>query len=572
MRLSELFTRTLREAPAEAEMASHRLALRAGLVRPVAAGIYALMPLGWRVMRKIEAILREEMEAAGAQEMRMPVVHPAELWQATGRWDSFGPVLLKFATEGGRDCVLGPTHEEVISALAAREVDSYKQLPQRVFQIQTKYRHEPRPRGGLIRLREFTMKDAYSLDVDAAGMDASYEAMVRAYRAIFARVGVPAIAVEADTGAMGGSGSQEFVVPHDGGEDRFVQCDRCGYAANVEAAQFALAAPDSVEWEPVRQVATPGCKTIQEVADFLGVPTTQTLKAVFFVQEMAGAPDRFVFALVRGDLEINEVKLINALGGGTLRAATDDEIRGVGAVPGYASPIGVSREATVIADRSVLVGANFVAGANVEGYHLMGVNVTRDVPGIALADLAEARDGLTCARCGQGRLVIRRAIELGHCFKLGTRYSEPVNVSFQDEQGAAHPVMMGSYGIGLERLMAVIIEAHHDEWGIVWPASVAPFGVHIVTLGKGDHYAEVGAQLAAELAGAGIEALLDDRNETPGVKFADADLIGCPVRLTVSQKALDAGGIEAKRRAAQERVLVPRGEVIDWVRAALAES
>ncbi len=566
MRLSELFTRTLRDAPADAELVSHKLAVRAGLVRPVAAGIYALMPLGWRVMHKIEAILREEMDALGGQEVRLPVVHPAELWQATGRWKTFGPVLQKFAAESGREYALGPTHEEVIAALAAREIDSYKQLPQHLYQIQTKYRNEPRARGGLIRLREFTMKDAYSLDADAAGLDRFYPRMVAAYKRIFERVDVPALAVEADSGAMGGGVSHEFMLVHEAGEDSFTRCDSCGYAANLEAAQFTLPAPPAAPLQPVRKVATPGCTTIQAVADFLGVPTSQTLKAVFFVQERPSAPGRFVFAVIRGDLEVNEVKLLRALGGGTLRAATDDEIMATGAVPGYASPMSLPPEVTVVADRSVRAGANFVSGANDAGFHLTGVNVPRDFDPALVADIAAAFDGATCARCGQGTLRVERAIELGHCFKLGTRYSEAAGVTYTDETGAEHLVVMGSYGIGLERLMAAIIETHHDEWGIIWPASVAPFDVHLLTLGKDPQPGEIAARLYEDLRAAGLDVLLDDRAESAGVKFADADLIGIPVRLAVSGKALAAGGVEAKRRDSAERIIVPLDEISAWVR------
>lgn len=565
MRLSDLFTRTLRDAPADAELVSHKLAVRAGLVRPVAAGVYALMPLGWRVLRKIEAILREEMDAIGGQEMHLSVVHPAELWQATGRWDTFGPALQKFTAESGREYALGPTHEEVIAALAAREIDSYKQLPQHLYQIQTKYRNEPRARGGLIRLREFTMKDAYSLDADDAGLDRFYPRMVAAYARIFERVDVPALAVEADSGAMGGGVSHEFMLVHEAGEDSFARCDACGYAANLEAAQFALPVPSQVSLQPLQKVATPGCTTIQAVADFLGVPTSQTLKAVFFVQERPSAPGRFVFAVIRGDLEVNEVKLLRALGGGTLRAATDDEIMATGAVPGYASPMGLPPEVTVVADRSVRAGANFVAGANDAGYHLTGVNVPRDFDPALVADIAAAFDGATCARCGQGALRVERAIELGHCFKLGTRYSEAAGVTYTDETGAERLVVMGSYGIGLERLMAAIIETHHDEWGIIWPKSIAPFDVHLLTLGKDPQPGEIAARLYEDLRAAGLDVLLDDRAESAGVKFADADLIGIPVRLAVSSKALAAGGVEAKRRDSAERVIVPLDEVAAWV-------
>lgn len=576
MRLSELFTRTLRDAPADADMISHQLAVRAGLVRPVAAGVYALMPLGWRVIRKLEAIIRAEMDAVGGQEMQMPVVHPAEYWEATGRLATYGPVLQTFnnAREGGdvgRDFVLGPTAEEVVTMLALREIDSYRQMPQLVYQIHTKYRNEARPRGGLVRLREFIMKDAYSLDTDFEALGVQYDRIYQAYLNIFARVDVHPIPVAADTGAMGGRDSHEFVLPHEQGEDRFVQCSACGYAANVEVAQFAIPAVDEpAALEPVQKVATPDCTTIQEVADFLRVSTAQTLKAVFFVREQSRQPDEFIFGVIRGDLAINEVKLANSVGGGTLRAATDEEILATGAVPGYASPMRLKPGVTVIADRSVHAGANFVAGANDAGYHMTGVNVPRDFEPTLVADVAEAFDGAVCTQCGEPALGIQRAIELGHCFKLGTRYSEPVGVMYQDANGDEHPVVMGSYGIGLERLLAVIIETHHDDWGIIWPAAVAPFQVHIVTLGKDAQYTELGAQLYADLRAAGYEVLLDDRAESPGVKFADADLIGCPVRLTVSKKATEAGGVEAKLRAQRERENVPLHDVIAWVGRALA--
>lgn len=556
MRLSELFTRTLRDAPADAELPSHRLAVRAGLARPVAAGIYALMPLGWRVMRRIEAILRAEMDALGGQEVRLPVVQPAEVWQATGRWETFGPVLQTFSSDAGRDFALGPTHEDVVAVIAAREIDSYKQLPQLLYQIQTKYRNEPRPRGGLLRLREFTMKDAYSFHTTTAELDRFFETMCAAYLRIFARAGLSAIPVEADSGAMGGGGNVEFLIPHDEGEATFVTCDSCDYAANLEVAAFALDAPPDAAPQPLTKLATPGCETIQDVAAFVGVPTAQTLKAVFFAQERPRTRARLVFAVIRGDLEVNETKLINALGGGELRPATDDEIRAAGAVPGYASPLGLDERALVVADRSVRAGANFVAGANEAGYHVTGMNIPRDwAPGFE-TDIALAASGTRCARCDRGRLRLARAIEVGHLFKLGTRYSEPVSMLYQAEDGALRPVVMGSYGIGLERLMAAVIEAHHDDWGIIWPADLAPYDAHIVTLGKEPPVADLAARLADDLKAAGFAVLLDDRAESPGVKFADADLIGAPLRLTVSQKALDRGGVEARWRGAAERIIV----------------
>ncbi len=572
MRLSDLFTRTLRDAPADADLVSHQLAIRAGYVRPIAAGIYALMPLGWRVLDKIAAILREEMHAAGAQELRLPVVQPAELWQATGRWDTFGPVLQRFEADSGRAYALGPTHEEVIAALARHEIDSYKRLPQLVYQIQTKYRNEPRPRGGLIRLREFTMKDAYSLDADTDGLGVQYERMVEAYRRIFARVGLDVVQVEADNGAMGGHASHEFVLPHPQGEDHFAQCDTCDYAANVEAAEFDLPDVAAIALDPVEKVATPGCTTIQQVADYLGVPESQTLKAVFFVREAPDGPGRFLFVVLRGDLDVSETKLLNALQdaglhGGMLRPAEDEEIRASGAVPGYASPIGLLRDVTVIADRSVRAGVNFVTGANEEGYHLTGVNVPRDFDPTLIADIATVYDGARCPHCANGTLHLTRAIELGHCFALGTYYSDAVGVTYTAQDGVERPVVMGSYGIGLERLLAAIIEAHHDDWGIIWPASVAPFDVHIVTIGNSDAITAAAQQVYAGAQGAGYEVLLDDRAESAGVKFTDADLIGAPVRFAISSKSLAQDGVEVKLRAAREREIVPLDRAVDWLHA-----
>lgn len=567
MRLSDLFTRTLRDAPADAELPSHQLAIRAGFVRPLAAGIYALMPLGWRVIDKIAAIMREEMRAIAGQELRMPVVQPAELWQATGRWASFGPVLQRFASDAGREFALGPTHEEAITALALREVDSYKRLPQLVYQIQTKYRNEPRPRGGLIRLREFTMKDAYSFDTDVSAQRAQYDTLIAAYERIFARVGVDVVRVEADNGAMGGSASHEFVLPHEQGEDSYVACESCGYAANVEAAAVVLPEAQGAQLAPLEKVVTPDCTTIQQVADYLGVPTTQTLKAVFFAHIRPEQPDRFVFAVIRGDLEVNEVKLVNALGGGALRPAEDDEIRASGAVPGYASPLGLAPDVLIVVDRSARAGSNFVAGANEAGYHLTGVNIPRDFAPAIVSDIATAFDGAPCPRCGSGRLRIKRAIELGHCFALGTFYSEALGVRYTDEQGIEQPVVMGSYGIGLERLMAAIIETHHDEWGIIWPASVAPFDVHIVTVGSDDAINMAAQRVYDDVRAASFDALLDDRKESAGVKFNDADLIGVPVRFAISKKSLAEGGVEVKLRAEKERAIVPFAEILDWLAA-----
>ncbi len=575
MRIQEVFGKTLHDAPAEAELISHKLAVRAGLVRPLASGIYAWLPLGLRVLRRVERILREEMEAVGGQEVKMPVVLPAELWQPAGCWQGrFDGEPLKFDNHDGRHFVLGATHEEVVMALADHEVSSYRDLPRILFQIQARYHDTARPRDGLIRLREFTAKDAYSLDRDAAGLEDAYRRIVEAYLCVFARVGLSVIPLDADAGARGGAEGQEFSLLHPQGEDQAARCDHCDYAANSAIAEFI--APEGVSEAPaeMRKVATPDCKTIADVARFVGVETRQTLKAVFFMHNESA----FVFAVIRGDLDVSEARLINALGGGCIRPATEDEIRAVGAEPGYASPIGLRVRAEsggegiiVVADRSVQMGANFVVGANEAGYHLTGVNAPRDFAVTVIADIARAYDGAVCARCGEGRLQLEQVIELGHCFRLGARCSERIGVTYLDEAGQNRPVMMGSYSIGLDRLVAAIIEEHHDEQGIIWPRSVAPFDVHIVTLGKDRTYHERGRLLYEDLRRAGLEVLLDDRPERPGVKFADADLIGVPLRLTVSERALERETLEAKWRHSDERFDVSLEDAVQEVRYLTAD-
>lgn len=559
MRLSHLFGRTLREAPAEAELASHRLLLRAAMIRQLAAGIYSYLPLGWRVLRKIEGIMREEMDRIGAQELLMPVVNPAEVWQATGRYQapSPGPALARFEDRFGHRLVLAMTHEEVVADLLRTEVLSYRQLPFLVYHIQTKFRDEPRPRGGLVRAREFIMKDAYSADVDEAGLDAAYARVYGAYLNIFRRCHLEHIVVEADTGMMGGALSHEFMVLTDVGEDTLISCEGCSYSANVERAEFGRGAVEAAEPLPLEAVPTPGAETIEAVAAFLGVPTSQTLKAVFYTT----AEGELIFAVVRGDLTVNEVKLSNLLGGTPLRPATEEELREKGIVAGYASPIGV-KGVRVIADESVLGGTNFVAGANRPGYHYRNVNYPRDFQADVVADIAQARAGLACPRCGE---VLReaRGIEIGHLFKLGTRYSEAVGATFLDRDGVARPIVMGSYGIGTGRLMAAIVEQHHDDKGIIWPPSVAPFQVHLVALGTDRPEVTSAAEaLHTELEQAGVETLYDDREESAGVKFNDADLIGIPLRLTISPRTVREEAVEARLRWEAERVSLPRSQVV----------
>lgn len=557
MRMSVLFGRTTRETPADAEMSSHQLLLRAGMIRPLGTGIYTYLPLGWRVMVKIETILRQEMDAIGVQELLMPVAHPAEVWQASGRWDQVDETMLRFRDRTGHDMALAMTHEEVVAQLLQREIESYRQLPAAVYQIQLKFRDERRSRGGLVRAREFTMKDAYSMHADQADLEAFYPHMLAAYRRIFSRCGVDPIAVEADSGMMGGSASHEFILANENGEDTLVRCGACGYAANTEHATLIKPPLDPVAGpQTIQEVHTPGCKTIEEVARWVGVPAAQTLKAVFFAT-IEPAP-QIVFAIIRGDLEVNEAKLAHVLGGAALRPAEEEEIQAVGAVPGYASPLGVDRQRVrIIADDSVYLGRSFVVGANRQDYHLFGVEYGRDFSADEVVDIAMARQGDACPRCGKALQVVR-GIELGHCFKLGTRYTARSNITYLDPEGEARPIVMGSYGIGVGRLMSAVIECHHDEQGICWPVSVAPYHIHVVSLLREADEVARADTLYERLRAAELEVLYDDRlGPSAGVKFNDADLIGCPLRLTVSRRSLEQGGVEARWRAAADKTIVP---------------
>ncbi len=543
MRLSKLFGRTLREVPAEATMVSHQLLLRAGMIRPLAAGIYSYLPLGWRTLKKIEGIMRQEMDSIGGQEIRMPSVHPAELWQATGRYEETGPVMARFRDRMGRELVLGITHEEVVTDLARREINSYRQLPFMVYQIQTKFRDEPRSRGGLIRVREFTMKDAYSFHANEEDLDDYYPQVYQAYLNIFRRCGLEPLVVEADPGLMGGRASHEFMLLSEAGEDALVLCQTCGYAANAEGAVAMREEVAGQEEQPLEEVATPGMMTIQEVADYLGVPTEETLKAIFYI-----ALGQLVFVIIRGDLEVNEAKLANLLGVLELRLATEEEVKEAGIVAGYASPLGLKERVKVVADRSIREGSNFVAGANKEGYHLKGVNYPRDYEVDLLADIAMVREGDLCPRCKKS-LCLTRGVELGHIFKLGTRYSEALGATFLDKDGQKKPLVMGCYGIGTGRLLAAAIEESHDEKGIIWPPEIAPCQIHLIALHIGqEEVSEAAEGLYGTLLARGYEVLYDDREESPGVKFNDADLVGLPLRLTVSRRTLEVGGVEVKRR------------------------
>ena len=551
MRFSRVFGKTLRQAPAEAESVSHQLLLRAGMIAQEAAGIYSYLPLGWRALRKIETIVRDEMDKAGGQEVMLPVLQPLELWQQSGRDVSFGKSLFTLTDRKEHMLALGPTHEEVVADLARRHVQSYRDLPLMPYQIQTKLRDEPRPRGGLLRVREFIMKDLYSLDADEAGLHESYQKMCQAYKNIYARLSLPALMIEADSGAIGGKDSHEFMILTEDGEDEVIHCSNCGYAANGEKAQFTKTGTDAESLLPLEEIATPATRTIEEVAGFLGVPSSQTLKAVFYY-----ADRELVFVVIRGDLEVNETKLRNNLKCSDLRMATEEEVGEAGLVAGFASPVGL-RGTKVVADDSITLGSNFVVGANKPGYHFRNANFPRDFQVDLTADIALARAGDSCPKC-RGRLSLSRGIEVGHVFKLGTFISERFGASFLDNDGKSRPIVMGSYGIGLGRLLAAIVEQSHDDKGIIWPLSVAPYQVHLCPLSLDKPaVAPTAERLYQELQKEGIEVLFDDRDDSPGIKFNDADLLGMPLRLTLSPRTLQSQSVEAKWRTEKETQLLP---------------
>jgi len=579
MRMTQIFSSTLRDVPAEADVASHQLLLRAGFIRQLAAGVFSLLPLALGALRRIEAILREEMNAIGGQEIRMPVVHPADLWKESGRWQQIDAELARFKDRSGREMLLAMTHEEAVTDLARREIRSYRQLPRLVYQIQTKFRDDPRPRAGLVRVREFTMKDSYSLDADWEGLDRQYRRHYQAYFNIFRRCGLEVIALQADTGMMGGKLAHEFMFLTGIGEDTLMLCDACGFSANRQVAGFRKTLPPAEAPRPVEKVATPDCKTIDELAAFLGMRSEQTAKAVFMMATLppsaeggalqAQKREQFVFAVIRGDMEVNETKLANETGPQSLRPATEDEIRAVGAVPGYASPVGLTG-VLVIVDDAIPPSPNLVSGANESGYHLRNVNYGRDYQAVIVADIAAANAGDACPNCGAA-LRAERGVEVGNIFKLGTRYSEALGCSYLDAEGNPQPVIWGSDGIGLGRLLACVAEMHHDEHGLIWPVTVAPYPLHLTALtGKGNpETIALAERIYAELCAAGLEPLYDDRMESPGVKFNDADLSGLPLRVTVSERALQAGGVEFKRRDRAEREIVALDQLLPRVRQEL---
>ncbi len=569
MRMSKLFSQTLRKAPADVEVTSHRLLLRAGFLRQLASGIFSYPPLAHRSMKKISDIMRDEIDAIGGQEITMPVIHPADIWKETGRWYQVGSEMGRFLDKSKRDMVLAMTHEEVVADLVRREVSSYKQLPMLVYQIQTKWRDDPRPRAGLIRAREFTMKDSYSLDRDEEGLDKQYRAHYQAYFNIFNRCALPSLAVTSDVGMMGGTMAHEYMYLTPIGEDTLLICDNGDYTANRQVAEFRKPMPEKEDPKPLEKVSTPGTNTIESLAKLLEIPKSKTAKAIFTaatVEEDGEEINKFVFAVVRGDMDVNDTKLANAVGATELKPARPEEIRATGAEPGYGSPLGVEG-ALVIVDDAVAGSPNLVAGANEEGFHYLNVNLGRDYEADVVADIAAADDGSACPVCGRP-MRTERGVEIGNIFKLGTRYTEALGANFLDAEGRQRPVIMGSYGIGVGRLLACVAEEHNDENGLIWPISIAPYQVHLVAL---DTLEDQATRLYEDLRATGIEVLYDDRQESLGSKFKDADLMGMPVRLTLTTRSLENGGVEIKDRRTGESSIITINAVVDTVREKISQ-
>jgi prolyl-tRNA synthetase len=561
MRYSRAFIPTLRQLPADAQAVSHQLMLRAGLIRQLAAGVYSFLPLGWRVMQKVMRIIREEMDRIGAQEFHFPALNPAEIWQQTGRIQTMGDVLFHIKNREG--LVLAPTHEEVVAFHARQHIRSYRELPQIWYQIQPKFRNEPRPRFGVLRGRQFTMKDSYSLDADWEGLDRSYELHAQAYQRIFTRCGLRFFVVGASSGAMGGSASQEFMVESPAGEDTCARCSRCGYAANVEIARSAVEPTARLpESAPLERFATPGVRTIDDLITQHGIPEERCAKALVYIAD--GEP---VLVLLRGNDELNEAKLQAVLGAAALRPATPEELRQyTGASAGSIGPIGLPTPMRIIADERLRDANELVSGANADGYHYRHIDLRRDCRIDLYADVRTVQPGEPCPECGAALEVVR-AIEVGHIFKLGTKYSEALGARFLDEHGHERPIVMGSYGIGVERIIAAFIEQNHDEHGICWIPAIAPYHVHLLALGieRSDAVRQHSDELYSSLWAAGVEVLYDDREESAGVKFNDADLLGLPLQLIVSARGLEAGTVELKERRSGRRHHVALAEAVDKV-------
>ncbi|NUR47247.1 MAG: proline--tRNA ligase [Hamadaea sp.] len=554
MRWSQMFVPTLRQDPADADAVSHRLLLRAGFIRQLMAGHYSLLPLAIRVRAKVMTVIREEMDRIGAQEFLLPAMHPAEIWHKSGRWEVMGQEMFRLRDRRGADLALGMTHEEIFATVAS-ELRSYRELPQAWYQFQTKFRDEPRPKSGLMRVREFTMKDSYTFDVDEAGLDTAFDRHYVAYRRIFERLGIPVVAVEASNGTMGGSDSREFMCPSAAGEDITIVCPGCGYAANVEAAQAALTPVEDREFlDAPERFATPGVRTIEDLAVGYGFAGDRQVKTLVYVVD-----DQLTLVLLRGDHALVEQKLLDALGAIAVRPAQPEEIRGaLGALPGSLGAVGVA-ELPIVADEALRGRRGMATGANVDDVHLRGVDVERDIVVGRWADLREVVAGEPCVRCGT-LLEATKTVEVGHIFKLGRKYSESMGVSVLTADGSRVAPIMGSYGIGVERAIAAIVETHHDDKGIVWPMAVAPFHVVIVQLGTDEATASAARELYERLGNNGVEVVWDDREERPGVKFSDAELVGIPLRVTVGARGLARGIVEVTRRSTGDTVEVPVGE------------
>ncbi len=563
MKATELYAPTLREVPAEAELTSHKLMLRAGLIRKSAGGMYSYLPLGWRVMKKISQIIREEMDAKGGQEVMMPITQPAEIWKESGRWAVYGDEMMRLKDRHGREFCLGPTHEEMVTSLIRGEVNSYKQLPLMLYQIQNKYRDEIRPRFGLMRSREFVMKDLYSFDKDVDGMNISYDKMYDAYSKIFTRCGLKFRAVEADNGAIGGGHSHEFTVLAPSGESSIAYCENCDYAASDEKAELKVICAAVEEMKTLEKVSTPNCHTIEMVKNFLNIPIEKTIKAVAFQDD----DGRLILAFVRGDHEVNEIKVLNVSNALHLHMAEESAINAVGGSAGFMSPIGLKDGATIIVDATVMEMYNAVAGANEVDAHFINVNPKRDFDAekIIVADIRMVQAGDPCPHCGKS-LKMTRGIEVGQVFTLGNKYSKALNVTFLDENGKEKFFEMGCYGIGVGRTMAAAIEQNNDKDGIIWTRAIAPFEVVIAVVNVKDaaqlDYAE---KLYSELKNLGVDVLLDDRKERAGVKFKDCDLIGYPIRVTVSPKTVENNSVEVKVRKSGEIFNFPRADCVDEI-------
>ena len=563
MRSSRLFGKTLRQAPGDAENISHKLLTRAGFIQQIAAGIFSLQPLGNRSITKIRNIIREEMDRAGGQEINMPVIQPRDLWEESGRAETFVPPLATFEDRRERQMIIAPTHEETATAMARASVTSYRDLPFTIYQIQTKFRDETRPRGGLLRVREFEMKDAYSFDADEEGLERSFQAMVAAYKRIFKRCGLDVVMVDADSGGIGGKDSNEFVLLAESGDDTILMSDESDYAANVEKAEFIKKEFPIGDLCEVEEFATPDIKTIEALAKLEGVSRSKTAKAVFY-----SVDGEVVIVTIRGDYDVNETKLRNLLGGSVPRLATPEEVKAAGLVAGSASAVGLEGVKSIV-DDSITMGSNYLAGANKAGFHLRNVNFPRDFKADILGDIAEAKKGYPSPD-GKGKLIAKRGIELGHVFKLGNVYSSKMGARYTDEDGQQNDVLMGCYGIGIGRMLAAAVEAYHDDFGMVLPSAIAPYDIYLAGLNLEDADISGKAEMLYEsLQDAGFDVLFDDRDAPPGVKFKDADLMGIPVRVVISSRSMGNGGVEVKARAEKESEIVSEPDVIEAVRKLL---